>query len=92
MKKVQRIDRLYEVLRVFLGIVIAYSICLVIIVLISGSEAWRTALYNFCYRPIHQPAQVRSSPVTYGAVHAYRLRYVLRLRQRSFQHDRGRYY
>lgn len=51
MKKVQRIDRLYEVLRVFLGIVIAYSICLVIIVLISGSEAWRTALYNFAIGP-----------------------------------------
>ena len=38
MKKVHRIDSTFEVLRVVLGIVIAYALCLVIIVMITGME------------------------------------------------------
>lgn len=51
MKKVQRIDYIYETLRVILGIVIAYALCLVIIMLIVGAEGWRDALYNFAIGP-----------------------------------------
>lgn len=51
MKKVQRIDYLYEALRVILGIVIAYSLCLVIIVLLTGTEGWKDAIYNFAIGP-----------------------------------------
>ena len=51
MKKVQRIDSAFEVLRVFLGIVIAYALCLVIIVLITGSEGASDAIYNFAIGP-----------------------------------------
>jgi len=51
LKKVQRIDYLYEALRVILGIVIAYTLCLVIIVLLTGAEGWKDALYNFAIGP-----------------------------------------
>ena len=39
MKKVERVDAFFEFLRVFLGIVIAFLICIVIIVLMSGGSA-----------------------------------------------------
>ncbi len=51
MKKVQKIDYFYEVLRVLLGILIAYALCLVIIVLMTGKDGWRDALYNFAIGP-----------------------------------------
>lgn len=51
MKKVQRIDYMYEALRVVLGIVIAYALCLVIIVLLTGAEGWKDAVYNFAIGP-----------------------------------------
>ena len=51
MKKVQRIDSAFEVLRVFLGIVIAYALCLVIIVLITGADGAKDAIYNFAIGP-----------------------------------------
>lgn len=51
MKKVQKVDYLFEALRVLLGIVIAYALCLVIIVLLTGSEGWKDALYNFAIGP-----------------------------------------
>lgn len=51
MKKVQRIDTAFEVLRVFLGIVIAYALCLVVIVMVTGSEGARDAIYNFAIGP-----------------------------------------
>lgn len=51
MKKVQRIDSTFEVLRVVLGIVIAYALCLVIIVMVTGMEGARDAIYNFAIGP-----------------------------------------
>lgn len=51
MKKVQRIDSMYEALRVVLGIVIAYVLCLVIIVLVTGQEGAADAIYNFAIGP-----------------------------------------
>lgn len=51
MKKVQRIDYMYETLRVILGIAIAYLLCLVIIVLLTGVEGWKDAVYNFAIGP-----------------------------------------
>ena len=39
MKKVERVDSFFEFLRVFLGIVIAFLICVVVIVAMSGSDA-----------------------------------------------------
>lgn len=51
MKKVQRIDYLFEGLRVILGIVIAYILCLVIIVLLTGTEGAKDAIYNFAIGP-----------------------------------------
>lgn len=51
MKKVQRIDYMYEALRVVLGIMIAYALCLVIIVLLTGAEGWKDAVYNFAIGP-----------------------------------------
>lgn len=51
MKKVQRIDSAFEVLRVLLGIVIAYALCLVIIVMVTGSEGARDAIFNFAIGP-----------------------------------------
>lgn len=50
MKKVQRVDALFELLRVVLGIVIAFLICIVIIVLISDENAG-SAVYNFVVGP-----------------------------------------
>lgn len=51
MKKVQRIDSTFEVLRVVLGIVIAYALCLVIIVMVTGMEGANDAIYNFAIGP-----------------------------------------
>lgn len=51
MKRIQRIDYLYEVLRVVLGIAIAYAACLVIIVLLTGVDGWKDAVYNFAIGP-----------------------------------------
>lgn len=42
---------MYEALRVVLGIVIAYTLCLVIIVMLTGVEGWQDALYNFAIGP-----------------------------------------
>lgn len=52
MKKVQRIDSAFEVLRVFLGIVIAYALCLVVIVLVTGADGAKDAIYNFAIGPV----------------------------------------
>ena len=51
MKKVQRIDYFFEFLRVFLGIVLAFAICLIIIVLLTGSAGAKDAIYNFAIGP-----------------------------------------
>lgn len=51
MKKVQRIDSTFEVLRVVLGIIIAYALCLVIIVMVTGLEGANDAIYNFAIGP-----------------------------------------
>ena len=51
MKKVQRIDSAFEVLRVLLGIIIAYALCLVIIVMVTGTEGARDAIFNFAIGP-----------------------------------------
>ena len=51
MKKVQKIDMFYETLRVVLGIIIAYAVCLVVICMITGAEGWKDALYNFAIGP-----------------------------------------
>lgn len=51
MKKAQKIDYFFEALRVLLGIVIAYALCLVIICMITGAEGWRDAVYNFAIGP-----------------------------------------
>lgn len=51
MKKVQRIDSAFEVLRVFLGIVIAYALCLVVIVMVTGADGAKDAIYNFAIGP-----------------------------------------
>lgn len=51
MKKVHRIDSTFEVLRVVLGIVIAYALCLVIIVMVTGMEGANDAIYNFAIGP-----------------------------------------
>lgn len=50
MKKVERVDSFFEFLRVFLGIVIAFLICVVVIVLMSGSDAGE-AVKNFMIGP-----------------------------------------
>lgn len=50
MKKVQKIDSLFEFLRVLLGIIIAFVICIVIIVLISDEDPG-SAVYNFVVGP-----------------------------------------
>ncbi len=42
---------MYEVLRVFLGIVIAYALCLVIIVCVTGADGAKDAIYNFAIGP-----------------------------------------
>ena len=51
MKKVQRIDSTFEVLRVVLGIIIAYALCLVVIVMVTGMEGANDAIYNFAIGP-----------------------------------------
>ena len=51
MKKVQRIDSTFEVLRVVLGIVIAYLLCLVVIVMVVGADGAYDAIYNFAIGP-----------------------------------------
>lgn len=51
MNKIQKIDYFYEALRVVLGIIIAYTLCLVIIIFLTGSEGWKDALYNFAIGP-----------------------------------------
>lgn len=51
MKKVQRIDSTFEVLRVVLGIVIAYALCLVVIVMVVGADGAYDAIYNFAIGP-----------------------------------------
>lgn len=50
MKKVERIDKAFEFLRVFLGIVIALLLCIVIIMLISEEDP-KSAVYNFVLGP-----------------------------------------
>ncbi|MDR2506355.1 MAG: ABC transporter permease [Oscillospiraceae bacterium] len=71
MKKIQRIDYLYEALRVVLGILIAYALCLVIIVLLTGVDGWKDALYNFAVGPFtttRRFAQVLSRMAPYMLV------------------------
>ena len=51
MRKVQRIDSTFEVLRVVLGIIIAYALCLVVIVMVTGAEGANDAIYNFAIGP-----------------------------------------
>lgn len=71
MKKIQKVDYFFETLRVLLGIVIAYALCLIIIVLLTGSEGWRDALYNFAVGPFTSPrrfAQVLSRWAPYMLV------------------------
>ncbi len=50
MKKVERVDSFFEFLRVFLGIVIAFLICVAVIVAMSGSDAGE-AVRNFMIGP-----------------------------------------
>ena len=50
MKKVERLDKAFEAIRVFLGILIAFLICIVIIVLISDEDAGG-AVCNFVVGP-----------------------------------------
>lgn len=50
MKKVERVDTFFEFLRVFLGIVIAFALCVVIIVAMSGNDA-ADAVKNFMIGP-----------------------------------------
>lgn len=53
MKKVQRIDALFEFLRVVLGLLIAYVISIVFIVLSSGDmESAADAVKNFMFGPV----------------------------------------
>lgn len=48
MKKIQRVDALFELLRVVLGLAIAYLIAIVFIILASGSgQSAMDAVYNF---------------------------------------------
>lgn len=63
MKKIQQVDLFYEALRVVLGIIIAYLVCLLIIVMITGLDGARDAIYNFAVGPFTSPrrfAQVLS--------------------------------
>ena len=50
MKKVERVDALFEFLRVVLGIIIAFLICIAIIVIMSGSNAGQ-AVHDFMIGP-----------------------------------------
>ena len=51
MKKIQRVDTLYEFVRVILGMFIAFMLCLVIIVFLTGKEGARDAIFNFMIGP-----------------------------------------
>ena len=51
MKKIQRIDALFEFLRIVLGLIIAYIVAIGFIYLATGSEALE-AVYNFMLGPI----------------------------------------
>ena len=53
-KKVEKIDKMFEFLRVFLGIVIAFLICIIIIVLMSNEDP-AGAVYNFMIGPFMTP-------------------------------------
>ena len=57
MKKVEKIDKMFEFLRVFLGIVIAFLICIIIIVLMSNEDP-AGAVYNFMIGPFMTPRRV----------------------------------
>lgn len=50
MKKVEKVDAFFEFLRVFLGIVIAFLICIIIILIISEEDP-ASAVYNFVVGP-----------------------------------------
>lgn len=53
MKKIQRIDALFEFLRVVLGLVIAYVIAIIFIAISVGSvDAAKDAIYNFMLGPL----------------------------------------
>ena len=53
MKKIQRVDALFELLRVVLGLAIAYLIAIVFIILASGSgQSAMDAVYNFMLGPL----------------------------------------
>ena len=67
MKKVERIDKLFEALRVFLGILIAFLICIINIVLIS-EENPSSAVFNFVVCPFmskHRHGQVLAKYSSY---------------------------
>ena len=51
MKKVQRIDALFEVLRIVIGLLIAYAITIVFIVLVTGGSA-SEAVHDFLLGPL----------------------------------------
>ena len=51
MKKTQQVDTMYEFLRVILGMIIAFILCLVIIVLLTGKDGAKDAIFNFMIGP-----------------------------------------
>ncbi len=51
MKKVQRVEFLFEFLRVLLGIMIAFALCLVIIVMVAPEGGQMDAIKNFAIGP-----------------------------------------
>ena len=51
MKKIQRVEIMFEFLRVLLGIIIAFALCLVIIVLMSEKGGAMDAIKNFAIGP-----------------------------------------
>jgi len=71
LRKEQKVDLFFELLRVVLGIIIAYIVCLVIIILLTGTEGWKDAVYNFAigpYTSIRRFAQVVSRWAPYMLV------------------------
>lgn len=67
MKKVERVDKLFEALRVFLGVLIAFLICIIIILLISEENSG-SAVYNFVVGPFmskHRFGQVMAKYSSY---------------------------
>ena len=67
MKKIERIDKMFEVLRVFLGVLIAFLICIIIILLISEEDPG-SAVYNFVVGPFmtrHRLGQVLAKYSSY---------------------------